>query len=157
MPYEDDLERSAMSSEGAYLSDQTGSFEIVDTATSRGKVMREMVREVPISWCSDSPSPYSLIGNANFTQPFNSAVDVLIESSGMAFVARGGQGGGGGGLLFSVETTNNRLWKVSSRTSLNDPLSSGNISIESSTWYPLTLLSLSTPFEAYIDGKLLGQ
>jgi galactosylceramidase len=64
LPYEDDFDQYAVFSEAALFSDQSGSWEIADTFTSRNRVMRQMVTELPISWCSEAPYPYSIIGDS---------------------------------------------------------------------------------------------
>ena len=163
LPYEDNFDQSAVSSEGAYFSDQTGSFEIVDVSTgSRGKVMRQMVTEIPISWCSEAPYPYSIIGNPNWTQPLNISADVMIENVGIAFIALGvaqtGCGASGSrAIVLSIDTTNGGLWQLTNSTAINYPFASGNITITSDTWYTLALDVFTNHSEAYINGKSVGQ
>jgi hypothetical protein len=164
LPYQDDFDRSATSSEAAYFSDQSGSWEIVDTSSSRGKTMRQMVTELPISWCSEAPYPYSVIGNSSWKQPLNISVDVMIESVGTAFVAIGVERGGCGvgrvgshAIVFSINTTNNGLWQLTSSTAITKPLAYGNVSVRSGTWYTITLIVLEDHSEAYINGNLIGR
>jgi galactosylceramidase len=164
LPYQDDFDRSATSSEAAYFSDQSGSWEIVDTSSSRGKTMRQMAIEHPISWCSEAPYPYSVLGDPKWQQPLNISADVMIENVGTAFIAigvsRGGCGAGGGGsraIVFSINTTNNGLWQLTSSTAITNPLAYGNVSIMSGTWYTLTLVVLADHSEGYINGNLVGR
>jgi galactosylceramidase len=164
LPYEDNFDEHRTSSEAPYFSDQSGSWEIVDTFTNRGKIMRQMVTEAPISWCSEAPYPYSVIGNNYWEQPLNVTADVMIESNGTAFVAigvsRGGCGVGGrgsGATVFSINTTNNGLWQLTASTAITDPLVSGNISVVAGTWYTLTLVVFSDHTEAFINGNLVGR
>jgi hypothetical protein len=163
LPYQDDFDRSATSSEASYFSDQSGSWEIVDTSSSRGKTMRQMVTEHPISWCREAPYPFSVLGDSSWKQPLSISVDVMIESIGTAFVAigvsRGGCGAGGGShaIVFSINTTNNGLWQLTSSTAITNPIAYGNVSIMSGTWYTLTLIVLTDHSEGYINGDLVGQ
>ena len=60
IPYKDNFDNYPVSSEAVYFADQAGSFEIVDTSSSRGKVMQQMVTELPISWCKEAPYPLIL-------------------------------------------------------------------------------------------------
>ena len=147
---EDDFDQYRISSEAALFADQSGSWEIIDTSSSRGRVMRQMVTEIPISWCSEAPYPYSVLGDSKWQQPLNISADVMIESNGTAFVAVGVSKGscpvggvGSPGIVFSINTTNNGLWQLSASTNLTNPLSYGNVSIISSTWYTLTLIVLA--------------
>ena len=163
LPYQDDFDRSATSSEAAYFSDQAGSWEIVDTSTSRSKTMRQMATERPISWCSEAPYPYSVLGDPSWQQPLNITVDVMIENIGTAFIAigvsRGGCGAGSGSraIVLSINTTNNGLWQFTASTAITNPVASGNISITSGIWYTLTLIVLADHSEGYINGNLVGR
>ncbi len=58
VPYQDDFDKYPVSSEAAYFADQSGSWEIVDTSSNRGRVMRQMVTDIPISWCKEAPYPF---------------------------------------------------------------------------------------------------
>jgi galactosylceramidase len=164
LPYQDDFDRYATFSEAAYFADQSGSWEIVDTPSMRGKVMTQMVTEIPISWCGEAPYPYSALGDSNWQQPLNISVDVMIESGGTAFVAIGISRGsclaahvGSPAIVFSVNTTNNGQWQLTASTALTNPLSHGNVSIMSGIWYTMTLIVLADHSEAYIDGNLVGR
>jgi galactosylceramidase len=166
LPYQDNFDRYATSSEAAYFADQSGSWEIIDTSSSRGKTMRQMVTEIPISWCAqgEAPYPFSVLGDSRWQQPLNISVDVMIESVGTAFVAigieRGSCSAGGVGspaIVFSINTTNNGLWQLTNSTAITDPLIYGNASIIAGTWYTLTLIVLSDHSEAYINGNLVGR
>lgn len=164
VPYHDDFDKYSAASEAAYFSDQTGSFEIFDTSGSRGRVMRQMATERPIIWCGDAPYPFSVIGDARWQQPLNISVDVMIEDVGVAFVAIGvAQGGwnvhpnGSPGIVFSLNTTNNGMWQLTSSTAILNPLSSGNTPITPGSWYTLLLSVLADHSEAYINGQLVGR
>jgi galactosylceramidase len=163
LPYQDNFDQYAIFSEAAYFADQSGSWQIVDSFSSRGKVMRQMITEVPISWCKEAPYPYSIIGDPHWQQPFTISVDVMIESVGAAFVAIGVSRGscdvGGVGspaVVFSINTTNNGLWQLTNSTAITDPVNSGTISVAPGTWYTITLSVLSDHSEAYINGNFIG-
>ena len=163
IPYLDDFDRSATSSEAAYFSDQSGSWEIVDISDSRGKTMRQMAVERPISWCNDAPYPYSILGDPNWQQPLNITVDVMIETNGTAFIAIGvsrsgcGAGHGSPAIVFSINTTDLGLWQLTASTAITNSLASGNASIVSGMWYTLTLVVLADHSEGYINGNLVGR
>jgi galactosylceramidase len=159
LPYADNFDQHRTSSEAPYFSDQTGSWEIVETATSHGKTMRQMAPETTISWCEEAPYQYSLIGNSSWKQPLNVSVDVMIENVGTALVALGASYGGCGrgspGIVLSVNTTG--IWQLSNSTALKNPVASGKVSIVPGTWYTLTLVVLEDHSVAYIDGNLVGR
>ncbi len=164
VPYQDDFNKYPVSSEAAYFADQSGSWEIVDTSSTRGKVMRQMVTETPISWCKETPYPYSVIGDPHWSQPFTVSTDVMIENAGTAFVAvgvaRGSCDAGGVGssaIVFSINTTNNGMWQLTPNTALTNPVSYGNVTVKSGTWYTITLTVLSDHSEAYLNGNLIGR
>ncbi len=168
LPYRDSFDEYPISQEAAFFSDQSGSWEIVDTFSSRGKVMRQMVTEIPISWCistsAEAPYPYSVIGDSNWRQPLTVSVDVMIESVGAAFVAIGVERGscdasvvGSPAIVFSINTTKNGQWQLTNSTAFNNPLSYGNILVTPGTWYTITLSVLSDHSEAYINGNFIGR
>lgn len=164
LPYRDDFDLYSVSSEAAFFADQAGSWEIVDTSTSHGKVMRQMVTESPIAWCGEAPYPFTVIGDNQWKQPLSISVDVMIENVGIAFVAIGVSRGscgieysGSPGIVFSVNTTNNGFWQLSANTALTNPLNYGTISIMAGTWYTLTLKVFSDHSEAYVDGNFVAR
>jgi galactosylceramidase len=164
LPYEDDFDKYPVSWEAAYFADQTGSWEIVDTFSSRSRVMRQMVTEQPISWCGEAPYPFSVIGSSHWQQPLTVSVDVMIESVGTAFIAlevlRGAchaSSVGSPAIVFSISATNNGIWQLSGSTAITNPLNYGNVTVTPGTWYTLRLSVLSDHSEAYINGKFVGQ
>jgi len=164
LPYEDDFNRYALSSQAAYFSDQSGSWEIIDTSSSHGKVIRQMITTPAITWCKEAPYPFTIIGDHRWQQPLNISVDIRIETNGTAYIAVGvstngcNDGGAGNpGTVFSLSTTNNGQWKLSATTKLDNPVSSGSFSVIPNTWYTLTLVVLDDHSEAYINGRLVGQ
>ena len=164
LPYNDTFNTYQVSKEAAYFADQSGSWEIVDTASSHGKVMRQMVTELPISWCGEAPHPFSVIGDSNWQEPLAVSVDVLIETVGTAYVALGVVRGsceivgvGSPAIVFSINTTNNGQWQLSNTTALTYSLDYGNTTIIPNTWYTLTLAVFPQHTEAYIDDNLVGR
>lgn len=168
LPYRDSFDEYPISQEAAFFADQSGSWEIVDSFSSRGRVMRQMVTEIPISWCistnAEAPYPYSVIGNSNWRQPLTVSVDVMIESVGIAFVAIGIERGscdasvvGSPAIVFSINTANSGQWQLTNSTALNNPLNYGNISVTPGTWYTITLNVLSDHSEAYINGNFIDR
>ena len=81
-PYADDFDAYAVSSQALYLTDQAGSFEVVPAAdVSRGRVVRQMVPQRPVSWCTEAPYAYSVIGDYAWSE-VKAAVDVIDRTAG---------------------------------------------------------------------------
>jgi hypothetical protein len=122
-----------------------------------------MVTEHPISWCREAPYPYAVLGDSTWQQPLNITADVMIESVGTAFIAIGvshggcGVGRGSQAIVFSINTTNNGLWQLTSSTAITNPVAYGNVSVMSGTWYTLTLIVLTDHSEGYINDNLVGR
>ena len=163
LPYHDDFDKYPVDSEAAYFADQSGSWQIIDTRSSHGKAMRQVVTELPISWVKEAPYPYSVIGDHSWLQTMNVSVDVMIETEGTAFVAVGVARGsfdialGSPAIVLSINTTNNGLWQLTATTNLTNPLNSGSISVKPGTWYTLMLSVQSDQSEAYMDSHFLGR
>ena len=162
--YEDDFNKYPVSSEAAYFADQSGSWEIVESSSNHGRVMRQMVTEVPISWCGEAPYPYSVIGDSDWRLPFQVTADVIIETSGTAFIAIGVARGscdasrvGSPAIVFSISTINNGQWQLTGSTNLTNPLNRGSVSITAGTWYTISLSTLFDYSEAFINGNFVGQ
>ena len=159
LPYTDNFDQHRTSSEAPYFSDQAGSFEIIDTGSSRGKTMRQMVTIHPLSWCLEALLPYTVIGNYTWKQPLNVSVDIMIEEVGTAMlglgVNHGGCTSGSHGIVFAVNTSG--IWQLSNSTTLQTPLTSGSISIVAGTWYTLTLVTLNDHSVGYINGNAVGR
>ncbi|RDD42717.1 Galactocerebrosidase [Trichoplax sp. H2] len=94
LPYHDDFDNYQIASEAKYFADQTGVFEIHNSNTPKhGRVMRQMVFNSPISWCTDAAQPISLIGNSDW-KDITVQTDFLIEKGeGVLIAARIGFGG----------------------------------------------------------------
>ena len=164
LPYEDNFDQYTLAAEAAYFADQTGSWEIIDTSGTRGKVMKQVVTDFPVSWCGEAPYPYSVIGDSHWQRPLNVSVDVMIETVGAAFVAVGVSRGscdaaqiGSPAIVFSINTTNNGLWQLTTSTNLTNPVNSGSTVVTPDTWYTITLTVLSDHSEAYINGDFVGR
>jgi galactosylceramidase len=158
LPYEDTFDQYQVSKEAAYFADQFGSWEIINTGSSRGKVMRQMVTEIPISWCGQGEAPYafSVTGDSNWQQALTVTVDVMIEIVGVAFIAVG-VSRGSCAIVFSINTTDNGQWQLTDTTALSHSISSGATPVTPGTWYTITLSVLSDHSEAFINGNLVGR
>ena len=67
-----------LASQATYLTDQAGSYEVVAAEdVSRGRVLRQMAPLRPVSWCTEAPLTYSVIGDYAWST-VRAEVDVLI-------------------------------------------------------------------------------
>jgi galactosylceramidase len=93
LPYKDNFDSYVEHSEANNFADQSGVFEIYNSGSSRGMVMRQMVIQRPITWCNDADQPISVLGDHTW-QDVNVTVDAMIEEKTSVFVAaRVGSGG----------------------------------------------------------------
>ena len=85
LPYADDFQGYAESSEAKYLADQIGSFEI--HSTKGGKVLRQMAPMAPIAWAdSGRKGPMTVIGMREW-QDVSIAVQFRLDRSNAAACA----------------------------------------------------------------------
>nr|XP_039272955.1 galactocerebrosidase-like [Styela clava] len=95
-PYEDNFDNMTQYTEAHNFADQSGTFEIYENKTNTDGhqwTMRQVVPQRPLTWCDDSDSPITLIGNHSWTH-MNVTVDVKLEDSSGVFVAARVDAGG---------------------------------------------------------------
>ena len=156
-PYADNFDSHTLHSQAAYFTDQSGSYEVVQAADSaRGKVLRQMMPELPVSWCGETPLAYSIMGSHDWRN-VNVTADVLIEVNGTAFIAAdvtdGGclNGLGSDGFTFAISTSGN--WQISNDTGLNHTLATGKLAVTAGVWYRLSIVVDGDLLSAYVDGN----
>ena len=179
--YTDDFESYALASEAKYFSDMSGSFEIVDSATTQGKaanahgnnkVMRQMVPEPPIFGIRSEVRPITLIGEASF-ESVSFEVDVLLEEQGgSAFVGLGFLGlTDGPGFFLRVATnsstfdTASTVKKIGTETDAGFPRGAlpggggggggGTAALEPGAWHRLGLSAKGGLITGTFDGAVL--
>jgi galactosylceramidase len=151
--YSDDFEGYAEFAEARYFSDQAGSFEIFNSNSSHGLVMRQSVPVVPIRWDADY-APYSIIGDVKWSDAMISA-EVLVETAGAAFIgARVGTCCFPGGVFLAVSAVE-QAWLLTDSLNMSPALAlaSGPLTVETNAWYNLTLSVVGTAVDATIDGQ----
>jgi len=154
--HSDNFESYPTYSEASYFDDQTGSFEI-QQGLGGSKVMRQMVLEKTIQWCTESEQPISVVGP--FTSSHMTAsVSVFIEDKGaQAALGVKVQGGGCGNLYgegYFLRMDSSGKWNITGAHSA--VLKSGQASIVPNKWTVLTLAATPTAVCAYINGAYLG-
>ena len=159
IPYSDSFDSSRLHSQARYLTDQSGSFEVVEARNaSRGRVLRQMMPAYPIPWCGDAPFPYSVIGEHSWTA-VNASVDILLEQSGTALLAVGVDSGGcvgdGGSRAIVVSVNSSSLWTVSNSTAFHYSFGSGRVELQSGQWTNLAVHSHAGGSDFLINGQLV--
>lgn len=86
LPYVDNFDGNGTFMEAFNFADQSGVFELFQSGPSHGKTMRQVVTSRPITWCDDSDSPITLIGDYSWND-VNVTADVLLEESQGVFIA----------------------------------------------------------------------
>jgi galactosylceramidase len=159
IPYSDSFDSSRLHSQARYLTDQSGSFEVVEARNaSRGRVLRQMMPAYPVPWCGDAPFPYSVIGDHSWAA-VNASVDVLLERSGTALLAVGVDSGGclgsGGSRAVVVSVNSSSVWTVSNSTALLYSFGSGKAEVQSGQWINIAVHSHAAGSDFLINGQLM--
>ena len=156
-PYADDFNSYELASQATYVTDQAGSYEVVAAAdVSRGKVLRQMVPRRPVSWCTEAPLTYTIVGDYAWST-VRAEVDALIEEQGTVFLAAAVSMGGcvwGAGtpaIVFALSSTG--AWTVANNTDLKAPLAQGKVTVSSGTWYHLEVDVAAGGTTVWLDGK----
>ncbi|XP_065845893.1 galactocerebrosidase-like [Oscarella lobularis] len=160
LPYSDNFDSYADFSEASNFADQSGVFEIFDTgSSSRGKVMRQVVTERPITWCGDANQPNSLIGEKSWTD-VNVTVDAMAETNGSVFVAARFSTGG----CHVASATGVFLWlssegpfTVTTDLAGKSVIGHGDGGGKAGQWFTLSLHVHGTSAVAMINGKMVFQ
>eukprot|EP00042_Codosiga_hollandica_P038562 m.314848 g.314848 ORF g.314848 m.314848 type:complete len:940 (+) comp55423_c0_seq3:52-2871(+) len=147
--YTDNFDNYEPESEAQYFADQAGAFEIY--AVGSGNVMRQVVPTLPICWSGDF-APFSVIGDEKWGDTIVT-VDVLIESTGAAFVgARCRTCCNPEGVFLSVNV-DTQQWALTNSiavTSSSSIYQSGSYTVKANTWYTLSLSVIGTTVNAWI-------
>ena len=167
LPYADDFESYTPHKFANYLTDQAGSYEVVQSNnTAHGQTLRQMMPLMPVPWCrSDADLTYSVIGNHSWGA-VQTSVDAMIERSGTAFLAvavttggclgegRGGGGYGSSGVVLAVST--NQTWTVANRTDLTERLATGKVAVAAGQWVTLQIRATPAGMTFSVDGEVVA-
>jgi hypothetical protein len=162
LPYADNFDSYALSTEARYFSDQNGAFEIVAAGGGRsGQSLRQMAPRAPINW--DNPSdPYTLLGDLSWTD-YTVQSDVLLEQAG--YVELMGRVGTQQGFspaninAYYLRVANTGAWSIlrNSTGGTLTTLSSGTVAaLGLNTWHTLALSFQGSTITARIDGTTVG-
>ncbi|MCL2660065.1 MAG: DUF1080 domain-containing protein, partial [Acidobacteriaceae bacterium] len=162
LPYKDDFESTAVGHAPKYLSDQDGAFEAHPCVGREGRCLEQVVTTAPIPW-SPLPDPFTLAGDANWTDYTvsadvrflsDSAVTLIgrIDSSD-AFIDRKIQWPSG----YVLRVKPSGAWDLMSIV-YGKPaatLASGDVSLDRATWHRLALRFKGKQIEAQLNGMKL--
>ena len=157
LPYSDDFQSYDLHSFARYLTDQAGSYEVVQSNnTAHGQTLRQMMPMMPVPWCrADADLTYSVIGNHSWGD-IQASVDVMIEQSGTAFLALAVTTGGclshgSSGITLAVSTDNS--WTVANRTDLTERLASGKVAVAAGQWVTLQIRATPAGMTFTVNGE----
>eukprot|EP00040_Diaphanoeca_grandis_P017779 m.93162 g.93162 ORF g.93162 m.93162 type:complete len:878 (-) comp26612_c0_seq1:128-2761(-) len=152
-PYTDNFDHYNLSSEAAFFSDMSGSWEIVESNTGgHGKVMQQMVPRAPVFGIRSEVRPISLIGESTFGDT-TLAIDFMLPNSNVSvFIGtnfRGLTDGPGvflhiGALGWDVATT---VSKIGSSPSVFGT----NVTATPTTWHRLNITIFGGDVTAWLD------
>jgi O-glycosyl hydrolase len=163
-PYEDDFEKVQPGQSPKYLADQDGAFEVQPCAGGRaGQCLEQVVTARPIAWAS-TPDPYTLAGDAGWTD-LSVAADVRFLSVAPATIMgridsadnfQDDKALWPSGYILRVKP--NGAWDLLSE-SFNKPLvtlGSGSVKLDSGSWHHLELRFHGKQIVASLDGAQLA-
>lgn len=156
LPYKDGFENYAPGATPKYFSDQAGTFAVATRADGQGQSLRQISQQTGIRWTSEW-QPYSLIGDANWTD-YDVSADVLVEmNGGLAFIMGrvGSVPGFSDALPRGYWLALNNLtsqWQLYASTNL---LASGAADFTTNAWRNLRLAMRGTSLRCYVDHVLV--
>eukprot|EP00118_Oscarella_pearsei_P009363 m.53910 g.53910 ORF g.53910 m.53910 type:complete len:670 (+) comp34288_c0_seq10:26-2035(+) len=159
-PYTDSFDSYANESEPAYFADQTGKFQVLATGGQRGKVLRQVVIDRPITWCNDATQPVTVIGNQSWTD-VNVTSDILLEKGddgSQAFVAArigpvGCSVGSAQGVFFRVSAGGQ--WSLTTDLTGMHIVANGSVPIGYNQWHTVSLLVQGSTASGSLDRKIV--
>lgn len=143
----------------SYTADIVGVFEIADRSDKKGKCIRQVIGDKPLSWAPEW-MPYSVIGNSDWTD-YEVQVDAYIENEGqvglMGRVAGTGTGFGTkpDGYYMTLSANGECNLYVSTmkeRVSAGTLLASGKATdISANKWHTLKLSFAGSTITGFVD------
>ncbi|MEU9126390.1 galactosylceramidase [Streptomyces sp. NPDC048506] len=163
LPYSDDFDKPAATTNPRYFSDMNGAFKTVHCGGGRtGTCLRQMAPSVPIRW-TDEPyhAPYTIMGDGSWDD-YTVTADAMLEKSGsVELLGRvGQQGRNNNGLnAYHLRVGDTGAWSIDkSDTSWKfTTLASGKTRAPGlNTWHRVSLKMQGQKLTASLDGKTLG-
>jgi hypothetical protein len=156
LPYKDSFEGYAPGATPKYFSDQAGTFTVARRSDGQGQSLRQTSQQIGIRWTSEW-QPYSLIGDANWTD-YDVDADVLVETNGgLAFImGRVGSVPGFGdplprGYWLALNNAASQ-WQLYASSNL---LASGAANFATNEWHNLRIAMQGTSLRCYVDHVLV--
>lgn len=164
LPYMEDFESYAEHQEPFNFAQQTGSFEVKDLGGGQGKVMRQMVTQIPIYWCAAEKLNFATnyIGSQKWSDIYVQVDARLAEvnaSDGYFVAARIWEGGcrltGSTGIFFFVYPATQRFIVTSdiAQSSILKQGQTGEVDIKG--WNTLRLLVQGENATGLLNGNTL--
>ncbi|MFE9424827.1 ricin-type beta-trefoil lectin domain protein [Kitasatospora sp. NPDC006697] len=164
LPYSDNFETAAASTNPKYFSDMNGAFQTVGCGGGRtGTCLRQMAPASPLRWTNEPyNAPYSFMGDQTWGN-YTVSADTMFEQPGSTEVLGrvNQQGRNNNGLnAYHLRLSNTGAWSiVKSDTSWNfTTLAAGTLATAPglNTWHTLALTMQGTTLTAAVDGSTVG-
>ncbi|HEX3627877.1 MAG TPA: lamin tail domain-containing protein [Verrucomicrobiae bacterium] len=156
LPDKDNFESYSPGATPKYFSDQAGTFAVATRADGQGQSLRQMSQQTGIRWDAEW-LPYSLIGDASWTD-YDVSADVLVETNGgLAFLMGRVRDVPGftdplpRGYWFALNNAGSQ-WQLYASSNL---LASGAADFVTNTWHHLRLAMVGTSLRCYVDHVLV--
>jgi hypothetical protein len=151
MPYKEEFETNSPGTTPRYLSDQAGTFEVVNRADGHGRALRQVLPQAGIRWFGEY-YPYTVLGEAGW-RDYEVSADVLLETNRLAFVM------GRMGAITSFSDINPKAyfltlqshpgrWELYAGASL---LASGSLNVPTNAWLNLRLAMQGSLLTGFVN------
>ncbi|GFN82408.1 galactocerebrosidase [Plakobranchus ocellatus] len=158
LPFSDNYEGYRMHQEPNYLSQQTGSFEVI--LDGNNGFARQMLTQMPIPWCKDADDmqkAYNIFGDytwADILVGFDFRIPKVNGSSGVFVGARSTKAGCGSastsGIFFFALPDR---FEIATDVRRNHVVQTGTLSYSSDSWHNISLHVKGTSVTAKFDQK----
>jgi hypothetical protein len=156
LPFKDNFESYAPGSTPRYFCDQAGTFEVCTRTDGQGQSLRQVSPQTGLRWTSEW-QPYTLIGDASWTD-YDVSADVLIETNeGLVFVmgrvnsVPGFTDPAPLGYWLALNNATSQ-WQLYASSNL---LASGAANASTNVWHNLRLAMQGTSLRCYVDHALV--
>jgi Glycosyl hydrolase family 59/Galactocerebrosidase, C-terminal lectin domain len=156
LPFKDDFESYPAGATPKYFSDQAGTFETFTRADGEGQCLRQVSPQDGLRWTAEW-QPYTLIGDASWTD-YDVSADVLIETNGGLVFVQGRVGDVPGfsdalprGYWLALNNADSQ-WQLYAASNL---IASGPADASTGVWHNLRLAMQGASLCCYVNHVLV--
>ncbi|MHB1000837.1 MAG: discoidin domain-containing protein [Armatimonadota bacterium] len=148
-PYREDFESYEPGRLARYISDQHGSFAVVEREDGMGKCLRQFSPEKGIEWFTHIDYPLTLVGNDNWTD-YEVIADVNVPEKGYASIIGRANALNAAPQGYALKLYHDGAWELCETM---NPLDSGKVDLSADAWHNLRMQFSGSTIAAFIDGE----